>query len=295
MRPLLSAICLALGLIAMGCGSDSSDQSAETGEDEVAENEGVALTRWLPPGDSSYLAMDLGDLREEMGVEPDADIISAPDPDEPLAGLAIGGIFSPFSDVLIDQEVLEALELGAAQAAASSSDVGMSVIATDADADEVQSNLEAMGFKAEDETLVRAGEPSGFVVRDGLILAAPDATVLDELPSAPAEEVPDTLLEPASGFYVNVLVSDPGQCVEAQATVLGRDGQGELRFRFAEDLKLSEQTVTAKDVDGVDFGTPVVDGDTITVGATGRPDSAAIPEAVSKYLPVTNEFALDDC
>lgn len=294
MRPLLSAICLALGLIAMGCGSDSSDQSAETGEDEVAENEGVALTRWLPPGDSSYLAVDLGDLREEMGVEPDADVISSPDPDEPLAGLT-GGVLSPFSGVLIDQEVLEALGLGAAQAAASSSDVGMSVIATDADADEVQSNLEAMGFRAEDEALVRAGEPSGFVVRDGLIFPTPDATALDELPSAPAEEVPDTLLEPASGFYVNVLVSDPGQCVEAQATVLGNDGQGELRYRFAEDLELSEQTITAKDVDGVNFGTPVVDGDTITVEATGRPDSAAIPEAVSKYLPVSNEFALDDC
>lgn len=270
----LAAICFGLALAVAGCGSDESSP-------EASDNAGVELAKWLPPDQVSYDAVDLDGVREAEGLAADADIITpieGGEPPPPLAQYAAGVVLRPFAEDLIDTEVVEALELGSASAAASfSGDGNLVAIATDADPETVRSNLEGLGFSDENGVLV--GKSTAFKVEDGLILGAADAGTLDALADEPADQAPEPLLERADGVYVNAILNPGNACLQAQATALDGDGEGELLYRVSEEPDPGKLNI--EDTDEVTFGEPEVDGDTITVAATGEPDATAIPDAVS--------------
>lgn len=263
---------LALIPLAAGCGG---------GSEGTGGNAGVELTKRLPDGESSYVAVDLDGLRDGTGLDADAELFPPPEGAEPLVTFATGAAISGFFTAPLDPEVLTALDPGSASAIASSRGDfdGLTVIATDADPEIVRGDLEKLGYDERDGILTHRGERAGFIVEDGLILAAARAADLGDLPEEPAGDLPESLLERADGVYVDTLEFGD-DCLQATATSLDTDGTGEVSYRV--DGEPDPDKLNFEDTDAVTFAEPEVDGDTISIAGSGEPDAVAIRDAVQE-------------
>ena len=262
----------------IGCGSDDATSGTSGGD-------AVELTKRLPPDALSYVAVDFDRMRDEGLIDP-GDPIYPPPPDaEPLVGFGVGAATSVLAESSQAPEVLDALDLGSASAAAASSgDAGpVAAIATSKDPGEIEADLEKLGWSADGAILVSDDEKEDLVfsIGEGEVLVGASADALERAPDEPLAEVPERLLERADGVVVSALLLRQ-DCLQATAEALRGDGTGTLLYRVTgepdpDNLNI-EQTESTK------FEEPEVEGDTVAVDATGEPDALAIRNTVQQLF-----------
>lgn len=271
----------AVVLVAVGCGDGSSDGGSGASDGVSA----AQLTRYLPPDQISYVAVDLDALRSE-GLLADDDPIAPPGEDaDPLASFAVGSALSGLAATPLDDATTEALDLKSATAMAGAGGSGANVtaFATSADADDITSALEEVGYAEQDGVLTSDDKEAAFRVDDGVVIAAAGEEGLSRVPGEPLGEAPDPLLEESGSPYTEALIYDGGdKCLRSMVTALNGDGTGTVSFRTVDAP--DPKNLTFEDTDSASFDDPVVDGDVISVDGTGDPSALAIRNTIQQFF-----------
>ena len=287
-RGCLAMVLAVVGLLAVGCGDDgdSAEGVAAGGgvdrtvaddpvSDEPADSEGPdrsALLELLPEGDQAAW-VDLAEMRDQLGLDPDDDL-SATDDEAARRALFAAGAAVPYLAVPSpDLAVKAAIDLGSVRAAASapygfSAEQALAVLVTEQSPEEITAAFEGQGWTQDGDLVVA---PDGTVVSaevytaagflDGLVLLGQDAAVVqaavdgEHRGPGPAAE----WLDEVDGPLRSAAVTDPDDCFGAAAA----------SESFTDDLGGGELVVAAGDATAADV--PFAPGDNFD--RRGDPDS----------------------
>jgi hypothetical protein len=252
--------CAGLAAAASGCGGGA-------GSNGVAE-----LTKRLSPQALTYDVADFTTLREDLGLDEEADPL---DSENDVLAAAASRSLAVLAVPEIDPAVISALELGSARSAATSSGPGglVTMIATDADTGEIGSALGDLGYSDAGGVLVKRGGLS-FRLDVGIVFVS-DPAALRALPEEAADDLPDPLLNELDGPFVEVSKqsAESGPCVRSAGVTSEADGTGSYAFRVNGD---ADAAAVRDGGDGVDFDEPEADGEIASVEADAGGHPAAL-------------------
>lgn len=260
--------------------------SSEGGGGAAAED----LSSYLPDAEGGLAYADLVGIKVTYGVDLAADPLDASERSD-FGYYGLVGAPLPILTRRFDPELIETLALDDATEAAgllSGDAAQVSVIKSDADLEQVEADLEAIGFEpAESGALIRDREDETTAIRliDDRIFLAPSEELL-EMAQLGGGDPPVPVVSELEGLAIEIDPRDDG-CLLSRAAVASEEGIGELVFEV--DGEPSVNGPTGDDASGeIVSGDAVVDGDLVVLPVSGgeresAPAQAALEDRIFDY------------
>jgi len=303
-----SLLALALALAALsGCGGDDTTTTAT----EAGTSEGVGkLTNYLPADAQLISAVDLAAAREELGLDPDADVTDAgpvvdgdvtlDDPEGELitaAGIGIPPI-SSFLTMLKEDPTIAALD-GTEITAAASNQIDpkgqVEVIQTEQPFEQIAEALVKQGYEREGDALSKQGAGISEVADAGdgvVVLSGGDGYSAAELAQSPPggpEDLVALLEPPGEPIGIANTPVDTSGCVTAYGGREKADASGgTIRLLIDGQPNLDNLDAAALQEVGITTaGDAKAEGDVIEIPFEAEPQPGGNPigQAVANIKP----------